>query len=66
MVTADSALNPAATARIRALLKPREQRQRVWPVLGAAFFAAASALIFATAMVMAPPVITEHVARTAP
>jgi hypothetical protein len=60
----DSALDPAATARIRALLNPIKKRQRMWPVLAAALLAAVSALAFATAMIMAPPVISEHVIQS--
>jgi hypothetical protein len=66
MAMADSALNSAATARIRALLNPRPRRQRMWPVLAAALLTAVSALAFASAMIMAPPVITEHVVKSAP
>lgn len=66
MAITDSALETGATARIRALLAPRPRRERMWPVLAAAFFAAASALAFATAMIMAPPVVSEHVVRSAP
>ena len=66
MAMNDSALNPAATARIRALLTPRPTRERMWPVLAAAFFAAFCALAFATAMILAPPVVTTHVVRSAP
>ena len=66
MAMNDSALDPLETARIRALLAPRRRRERMWPVLAAAFLAAVSALAFATAMIMAPPVISEHVARSAP
>ena len=64
METNDSALNPVASARIRALLRPRRRRERMWPVLGAALLAAVSALAFATAMIMAPPVVSEHVAQS--
>ena len=63
MAMNDSALNPAAAARIRALLKPPLKKERMWPVLAAALLAAVSALAFATAMIMAPPVISEHVAQ---
>jgi hypothetical protein len=38
----------------------------MWPLLGAAFLAAVSALAFATAMIMAPPVVSEHVVQSAP
>jgi hypothetical protein len=62
MAMNDSALNPEETARIRTLLAPRAKKERMWPVLAAALLAAISALAFATAMIMAPPVVSEHVA----
>jgi hypothetical protein len=34
----------------------------MWPVLGAAGLLAVSALTFATAMIMAPPLVSEHIA----
>ena len=70
MATPDSALNPAldpeAMAQARALLASPKRVERMWPVLAAAGFAAVSALAFATAMIMAPPVVSEHVAQSAP
>jgi hypothetical protein len=65
MATASSALDPEAMARAKALLAKPEPRQRMWPVLGAAGLLAAAALTFATAMIMAPPLHTEHVAKDA-
>ncbi|MDB5424404.1 MAG: hypothetical protein JWQ29_1820 [Phenylobacterium sp.] len=62
MPNASSALDPAEIARARALLAPPKPRQRLWPVLTAATFLAVSALVFATAMVLAPPLVSEHVA----
>jgi hypothetical protein len=62
----DSALDPAAMGRIRALLNPMKKRERMWPVLAAALLAAASALAFAGAMILAPPVVSEHVAQSVP
>ena len=50
-------------ARARALLEPPKRPERMWPVLGAAALLAASTLTFATAMIMAPPIVSEHVAR---
>jgi len=61
MISTDSTLDNVALGRARALLRAPEPRQRMWPVLAAAAFAAISALAFATAMVMAPPVVTQHV-----
>jgi hypothetical protein len=66
MAINDSALNPEETARIRALLTRKPRRQRMWPALAAAFLAAVSALAFATAMIMAPPLISEHVVQNEP
>jgi hypothetical protein len=51
--------------RARALLAPAAAGERMWPVLAAAALAAASALIFATAKIVAPPVVTEHVVKDA-
>jgi hypothetical protein len=62
MLSTDSTLDNVAIGRARALLRTPETRQRMWPVLAAAAFAAISALAFATAMVMAPPVMTRSVA----
>jgi hypothetical protein len=66
MAMNDSALNPAETARIRALLTPRRKKERMWPLLGAALLAAVSALAFAAAMIVAPPVTSQHVVQSAP
>ncbi|MDE2485902.1 MAG: hypothetical protein KGO51_00750 [Alphaproteobacteria bacterium] len=61
-----SSLDREAIARARALLEAPKPRERLWPVLGAAGLLAVSALAFATAMIMAPPVVSEHVAKSAP
>jgi hypothetical protein len=66
MAMTDSALKPEETARIRVLLTPRRKKERMWPVLGAALLAAISALAFATAMILAPPVVSQHVVQSAP
>jgi hypothetical protein len=63
MAKAPSALNSAAMARARGLLKAPLKRERAWPALAAAALLAVSALAFATAMVMAPPLVSEHSAR---
>jgi hypothetical protein len=60
MDVADSALDVDALAEARALLARPVERERLWPTLAAAAFAAVSALALATAMVMAPPVVTTH------
>jgi hypothetical protein len=62
MTTAHSALDADEIARARALLKPSKGQQRIWPVLTAAALLAISALAFATAMVLAPPLVSQHVA----
>jgi hypothetical protein len=56
-----SVLDADAMSRARALLIRPVQRERLWPVLGAATLLAISALAFATAMILAPPVVTQHV-----
>jgi hypothetical protein len=55
MNPADSALDTAALAYARALLRKPMRRQRMGPVLAAAAFAAVSAVTFAVVMVIAPP-----------
>jgi hypothetical protein len=62
----ESALDPSAMDRARSLLAAPKRTDRIWPVLAAAGFLAISALAFATAMIMAPPVISEHVLKDAP
>ena len=42
------------------MLARPERRERIWPVLGAAALLALSALTFATAMILAPPLIMQH------
>ena len=69
MSTTDShlpgpALETGAMARARALLAQPLPKESLWPVLCAAAFAASTALMLATAMIMAPPVITEHVVQS--
>jgi len=63
MAETASALDPIAMAQARALLARPKRPQRVWPVLAAAAALAVSALAFATAMILAPPLHTEHVAH---
>jgi hypothetical protein len=64
MEISDSILDRVALGRARALIRPPERRERMGTVLIAAAFAAVSALAFATAMVMAPPVLTRHVVES--
>lgn len=60
MAVADSAIDHEALAYARGLLKPPIRRENLWGVIAAAAFAAVSALAFATAMIMAPPVTSSH------
>jgi hypothetical protein len=61
MVAVDSALDPDALALARSLLEPIAPRApRMWPAVAAALFAAVCALSLAVAMVIAPPVVTDH------
>ena len=62
----ESALDPEAMTRARTLLDVPKPRERIWPVLAAAALLAISALAFATAMIMAPPLISEHVLKDSP
>ncbi|HEY8570846.1 hypothetical protein [Phenylobacterium sp.] len=63
MAATDTALDHEAIARARALVSPPKPKERMWPVLAAAALAAAAALSFATAMILAPPLVTEHMAK---
>ena len=62
----DSSLDLSEIARCRALLAPPTRREPVWPALAAATALAVSSLAFATVMVLAPPVQTEHLTTGAP
>ena len=62
MANADSVLDHEALAYARALLKPPLARENLLGAVGAALFAAVSALAFAVAMVMAPPVTSSKLA----
>ena len=63
MTEAASALDAKAMARARALLAAPQRPYRIWPVLAAAAFLAATALAFAAAMILEPPLTSEHVAQ---
>jgi hypothetical protein len=65
MATLSSALDPDAMARARALIAKPAKPQRMWPVLTAAGFLAIAALTFASAMILAPPLHTQHAAKDA-
>jgi len=66
MSPADSVLDPEQMAYARTLLRAPVARERVWPALAAAGFAAFAALSLAGAMIMAPPVTTQHVVERTP
>ena len=66
MRVSDSTLDMAALDEARALLVLPSRPEPLWPALVAAIALALSAVAFATAMVLAPPVKTEHVATGAP
>ena len=66
MATAATALDADELARARRLLDRPARKERVWPVLAAALGLALASLTFATVMITAPPLITEHVAQSAP
>ena len=66
MTPADSAFDPDQLAYARTLLRPPVVRERAWPALAAAAFAAVAALSLAAAMITAPPVTTTHVVDRAP
>ncbi len=66
MSMSDSALDPREVARARSLLKSPVRRDPMWPALLAATALAVTSVVFATVMVLAPPVQTEHTAQGAP
>ena len=59
MSVTDSALDSEAMAQARSLLSPPPVRERLWPVVAAAAFAAVAALALAGAMITAPPVVSQ-------
>jgi hypothetical protein len=66
MTLRDSTLDDAEMARARRLLAPPVRRDPMWPALVAATLLAVTATLFASAMVLAPPLVTQHSARTSP
>jgi hypothetical protein len=66
MSLSDSSLDAAAVARARRLLEPRKRRDPMWPALVAATALAVTSVVFATIMVLAPPLETQHTAESAP
>ncbi len=63
MASPYSALDPEAIALARSLLVRPRKAERLWPVLAAAGILALSALAFATAMIMVPPLVSEPASR---
>jgi hypothetical protein len=66
MTMSDSILDAAALAEARALLSLPQRPECLWPVLTAAGLLAISSLVFATAMIVSPPVTSQHTAKSAP
>ena len=66
MAISPSALDPDAMARAKALLVRPSRTQRLWPVMVAATLLAFSALVFAAAMILAPPLLVEHSRQNQP
>ncbi|MDP1642633.1 MAG: hypothetical protein Q8L59_10655 [Phenylobacterium sp.] len=64
MSLTDSALDSDAIAQARSLLAPAVKKERLWPVVAAAAFAAVAALALAGAMITAPPVVSQPMAET--
>jgi hypothetical protein len=62
----DSRLDMKQVATARALLKTPARHDPMWPALVAATVLALSSVMFAAVAVLAPPVTTQHVARSAP
>ena len=60
MALADSALQADQMALARSLLKAPARKDRMWPIMASAGFAAISALTLATVMILSPPVVTTH------
>ena len=56
----DSALDVDAVIRLRHLVRKRRRVERTWPMVVAALLLAVAAVVFATAMILAPPVVSEH------
>jgi hypothetical protein len=66
MSRTDSALDASQVARARALLKTPVRHDPMWPALMAATALAVTSVVFATVMVLAPPLQTQHVVESAP
>lgn len=59
----DSALDRQELTRARALLRTPQAKSSALPALGAAAFVAVTALMLATAMVLAPPTTLSHTVK---
>jgi len=66
MVRNDSALDAGEVARARTLLATPVRKDPMWPALMAATALAITSVVFATVAVLAPPAVTQHVAKSAP
>ncbi|MFN3522947.1 MAG: hypothetical protein ACK4YQ_11915 [Phenylobacterium sp.] len=64
MPVPDSALDRQELARARALLRRPQAKATAWPALGAAALMAISALMLATAMIIAPPTTLSHAVKS--
>ena len=62
----DSRLDMTRVATARALLRTPARPDPMWPALVAATALALTSVMFAAVAVLAPPVTTEHVAKSAP
>ncbi len=56
-------LDREALANVRGRLTPAPPKERMWPAVCAAALLAISALAFATAMIIAPPLTSHHPAH---
>lgn len=63
MPEGDSIIDRERIAVARALLAPPVRSQNAWAPLGAAALLAIVALLFASVMIMAPPLVSQHVAH---
>ena len=66
MRLSDSTLDISALDEARALLALTPRREPAWPALAAATALALTSVVFATVMVLAPPVKMERVPPGAP
>ncbi len=62
----DSALDVDTVIRLRHLVRKRRPVERSWPMVAASLLLAVAAIGFATAMILAPPLVRESTARSQP